>query len=116
MRVEVVYASPDVQKIVALEVAANASVRDIIKQSKIEEFFPAADLSACPVGIFGKKIKDLDGYVAQEGDRFEIYRPLLVDPKVSRKLRAEKAAAARALRESLAEPVVRAPYRRPVKK
>ncbi|WP_420871035.1 RnfH family protein [Herbaspirillum rubrisubalbicans] len=44
------------------------------------------DLSVCKVGIFGK-VKTLETPV-RERDRIEIYRPLIADPKQSRRRRA----------------------------
>jgi putative ubiquitin-RnfH superfamily antitoxin RatB of RatAB toxin-antitoxin module len=57
--------------------------------------FPDVDLADCPVGIFGKVVVDAQVRCVQAGDRIEIYRPLLADPKEVRRLRAAKAALAR---------------------
>ena len=84
--VEVVYALPDRQVILAVEVAANASIAEVIAQSGILEQFPGIDLDTNKVGIFGKPGKLTDGLHA--GDRVEIYRPLIADPKEVRKQRA----------------------------
>ncbi|MNG34977.1 Persistence and stress-resistance antitoxin PasI [compost metagenome] len=48
------------------------------------------------MGIFAKQILDPDTRAVQAGDRIEIYRPLLADPKEVRRLRAAKAAEAKA--------------------
>ena len=84
--VEVVYALADRQVILALEVAANASIADVITQSGILEQFPEIDLVKNKVGVFGKLGKLTDTLHA--GDRVEIYRPLIADPKEVRKQRA----------------------------
>lgn len=70
----------------ALEVVADASVAEAIAQSGILEQFPDIDLDTNKVGIFGKLGKLTDGLHA--GDRVEIYRPLIADPKEVRKQRA----------------------------
>ena len=49
-------------------------------------------LLACPLGIFGRVVVDPEGYALQAGDRIELYRPLLADPKEVRKQRAAKVA------------------------
>ncbi|AZF01985.1 protein YfjF [Pseudomonas orientalis] len=59
--------------------------------SGIAEQFPQLMLAECPLGIFGKVVADADVRVVQPGDRIEIYRPLLADPKEVRRQRAAKA-------------------------
>ena len=84
--VELVYALPDRQVILALEVLADASIADVIAQSGILQQFPEIDLDGSKVGVFGKLGKLTDSLHA--GDRVEIYRPLIADPKAVRKQRA----------------------------
>lgn len=84
--VEVVYAQPDMQRLYTLRVAANATVRDAIEQSNVLQEFAGIDLNHNKIGIFGKVVK-LD-QILRHGDRVEIYRPLLADPKLARKQRA----------------------------
>src|SRR5688572_16875835 len=86
IRVEVVYALPDQQVLVALEVERGASVRHAILRSGILQRFPEVDLERASVGIFGN-VTGLDTLLA-DGDRVEIYRPLIVDPKDARRMRA----------------------------
>ena len=88
IEVEVAYAKPDEQLILRVEGEAGLTAKDAIERSHILERFPEIDLSANKVGIFGKAAK-LDTVLAQ-GDRVEIYRPLIADPKESRKKRAAK--------------------------
>ena len=84
--VEVVYALAERQVILALEVSANATIKDVITQSGLLEQFPEIDLVKNKVGIFGKPGKLTD--TLHTGDRVEIYRPLIADPKEVRKQRA----------------------------
>jgi len=84
--VEVVYALPDRQVVLALEMVADATIADVITQSGILEKFPEIDLGNNKVGVFGKLGKLTDTLHA--GDRVEIYRPLIADPKQVRKQRA----------------------------
>lgn len=93
--IEVAYALADKQKIVQLQVAEGTTVRQAALQSGLDRDFPGLDLAASPLGIFGKAVAKPDEQVLQSGDRVEIYRPLLADPKEVRKQRAERAARAR---------------------
>ncbi len=86
IRVEVAYARPDRQLILPVEVPEGATIEQAIRQSGILEQFPEIDLQQQAVGIFGK-LKKLDTPL-REGDRVEIYRPLIADPKEVRKKRA----------------------------
>lgn len=86
--VEVAYARPDEQALVAVEVEAGATVLDAIRKSKIQERFKEIDLDALKVGIFGK-LTTLDAPLRPK-DRVEIYRPLIADPKEVRKQRAKE--------------------------
>lgn len=84
--VEVAYALPEKQVILALDVVADATLEDVIRVSGILERFPEIDLGKNKVGVFGKTGKLTDTLHA--GDRVEIYRPLIADPKEVRKQRA----------------------------
>ena len=84
--VEVAYALPDRQVILALDVAADASIEAVIRASGILQQFPEIDLGSNKVGVFGKLGKLTD--TLHPGDRVEIYRPLIADPKEVRKQRA----------------------------
>ncbi|MFY0731221.1 RnfH family protein [Pseudomonas sp. NFX15] len=94
--VEVVHAAVDRQLLLTVAVPAGTTVRAALLRSAVAEAFPDLDLAHCPVGIFGKVVADPQGRVVQAGDRIEIYRPLLADPKEVRRLRAAKAAEAKA--------------------
>jgi putative ubiquitin-RnfH superfamily antitoxin RatB of RatAB toxin-antitoxin module len=94
--VEVVYAAVDRQVLLLVTVPTGTSVRAALLASGVGEAFAELDLADCPVGIFGKVIADPDSRPVQAGDRLEIYRPLLADPKEVRRLRAAKAAEAKA--------------------
>jgi putative ubiquitin-RnfH superfamily antitoxin RatB of RatAB toxin-antitoxin module len=88
IKIEVVYARPDQQKIVELRVPPGTTVLEAIAQSRITEHFPEIDLTQSKIGIFGKLTK-LDT-VLRDRDRVEIYRPLIADPKEVRRKRAEE--------------------------
>lgn len=84
--VEVVYARPEEQVLEQLTVSADSTVESVIQRSGLLERFPEIDLARNKVGIFGKATT-LDAGL-QDGDRIEIYRPLIADPKEARKRRA----------------------------
>lgn len=88
LRVEVVYALPETQPLFVVEVAAGATVEQVIRESGVLAAFPAIDLAQNKVGIFSKLVK-LDERV-RDKDRIEIYRPLIADPKEVRRKRAEE--------------------------
>jgi len=84
--VEVAYARPDEQVILALQVPDGSTIEDAIRRSGVLERFLEIDLATNKVGVFGKVAKLDQPLVA--GDRVEIYRPLIADPKEARKQRA----------------------------
>ena len=96
IEIEVVYAAVDRQVLRTISVPEGLTVRDALLKSGIGDEFPELDLAECTVGIFGKVIADPEVRLIQAGDRIEIYRPLLADPKEVRRLRAAKAAEAKA--------------------
>lgn len=93
--VEVVYALSDKQKLLSLSVPRGTTVREVALRSGMEAFFPGLDLATAPLGIFGKAVSKPDERAIEEGERVEIYRPLIADPKEVRKQRAAKAAQAK---------------------
>ena len=93
--VEVAYALPGRQRVVTLEVTPGTTALEAVMLSKLGEVFD--DLVVGPeikIGVWGKATTA--DRVLAAGERVEIYRPLLVDPKEVRKARAAKAKAARA--------------------
>lgn len=95
VEIEVVYAAEDRQVLLALTVASGTSLRAAVRVSGMATQFPELDLADCPLGVFGKVVMDAEVRPVQSGDRIEIYRPLLLDPKEVRRLRAAKAALAK---------------------
>lgn len=89
LTLEVVYALPERQKIIVVQVAPGSTVQDAIEQSGMAQYFDDIDLSTSAVGIWNKTCKLSDQ--PRNGDRIEIYRPLVADPKEIRRRRAEKA-------------------------
>lgn len=86
--VEICYARTDRQFLLPQRVAEGTTVQQAIESSGIITLAPEIDISVWRVGIYGK-LKTLDT-VLREHDRIEIYRPLIADPKDSRRRRAGK--------------------------
>lgn len=91
MKVEVAYALPQQQRIIALEVEPGCTALVAAQRSGIDQLFPEIDWQNAVLGVFGKLLDAPAQYVLNEGERVEIYRPLLIDPKAVRKQRAAKA-------------------------
>lgn len=88
LNIEVVYASPQRQLVVPLTLKAPVTAGEAILSSGIARQFPELDLARATIGIFGCVV---DAQVLlREGDRVEIYRPLLADPKAVRRARAAR--------------------------
>ena len=88
MWVEVAYALPEQQVLLPCEVQAGSTIGDVIHKSGLLQRYAQIDLAIDRVGIFGQ-IKTLEDGVS-DGDRIEIYRPLTIDPKEVRRLRAAR--------------------------
>ena len=87
--VEVAYALPHNQIVVAVELPEGATVLEAAQRSAIASKFEGVDLENAVFGIYGQHVAPRQ--VLRNGDRVEIYRPLLADPKEVRKARAERA-------------------------
>lgn len=84
--VEVAYATEEEQVILPVKARKGITVAQAIEQSGIVDHFPEIDVETVKVGVFGKAAKkDVE---LNPGDRVEIYRALIADPKAARKKRA----------------------------
>lgn len=88
IRIEVAYALPERQVVLSLDLEPGATVRTAIERSGILTEFPEIDLSRNRVGIFGAVCGP--DRILISGDRVEIYRPLIRDPKDARRRRAAR--------------------------
>jgi putative ubiquitin-RnfH superfamily antitoxin RatB of RatAB toxin-antitoxin module len=86
--IEVAYALPDVQTVIEVQVPAGATVAQAIECSGIVSRHPEIDLTRTAVGVFGRP-KSLQAALS-DGDRVEIYRPMIADPKQARRSRARR--------------------------
>ncbi len=86
LRVEVAYAEPARQFLRAFELPQGATVADAIAASNVAGEF-AIDVQALAVSIWSKVVDRLAPL--QDGDRVELLRPLIIDPKDARRKRAK---------------------------
>lgn len=90
LEIEVAYATPECELIIALAVAPGTTAIEAIQRSGILQRMPEIDLAKNKIGVFGKLVSP--DYVLHQHDRVEIYRPLVADPKEIRRIRANKPA------------------------
>jgi uncharacterized protein len=90
VHVQVVYATPECQRLYEVRIPRGATVSMAIVESGIAEDFPEVQFGDYALGIFGERVTD--STVVNDGDRIEIYRPLIADAKESRRRRAAKRA------------------------
>ena len=88
MKVSVAYATQNTQKIYHLDLTSILTVQEVIEKSGVLHDFPCIDLCVQVVGIYGEIVNLQDP--VHDHDRIEIYRPLLIDPKAARAVRAER--------------------------
>ena len=87
VRVEVAFATRDDQVLIEVSVQEGTTVEQAIGASGLYRRFPDRDLRSCAVGVWGTLV-DRERQV-RDGDRIELYRPLLMDPREARRLRAK---------------------------
>ena len=101
--VEVAYALPDKQQIVRLNVPEGTTALQAVKQSQLDKVFDDLEFSDdLKLGVWGKSVSC--DRVLVSGERVEIYRPLLADPKEARKARAARARAKRTKSHQFSDP------------
>ncbi|WDZ98203.1 RnfH family protein [Herbaspirillum sp. WKF16] len=88
LQVQICYAAPGLQVLKELDVEEGCTIQQAIIDSGLLREQPGIDLSVCKVGVFGK-LKTLETPLRQR-DRVEIYRPLIADPKESRRRRVAR--------------------------
>jgi putative ubiquitin-RnfH superfamily antitoxin RatB of RatAB toxin-antitoxin module len=87
IRVAVVYADPQMQIEKWVDVSAESTVGEAIAASGIADSLPPGFTPAA-IGIYGRIVDE--HHRVRDGDRIELYRPLVVDPKEARRRRAQR--------------------------
>ncbi|AVF35663.1 RnfH family protein [Rahnella sikkimica] len=88
IRVEVVYALPEKQYMRTVKLEEGSNVEQAVIASGLLELRQDIDLKKNKLGIYSRPVKLVD--TVSDGDRIEIYRPLIADPKELRRIRAER--------------------------
>ncbi|MFU2318720.1 RnfH family protein [Rahnella sp. PCH160] len=88
IRVEVVYALPEKQYMRTVKLEEGSNVEQAVIASGLLELRHDIDLKKNKLGIYSRPVKLVD--TVSDGDRVEIYRPLIADPKELRRIRAER--------------------------
>lgn len=91
IEIEVACALPHCQRLLSLRVPSGCTLREAVVRSGIAQYFPELAVDQAPLGIFGRWVAEPERYSVQAGDRIEIYRPLLVDPREARRQRVAQA-------------------------
>lgn len=86
MDVEVTYATPEKQALIRIQAPSGCTVAEAIERSGIRKQFPDMEINPLALGVFSRKVTP--EHILCDGDRVEIYRPLIADPKEMRKQRA----------------------------
>ncbi|MDZ7643781.1 MAG: RnfH family protein [Woeseiaceae bacterium] len=86
MRIEIVFARPDHQALLDLDVPPGTTVGEAIRRAGLAERFPDDDLERCETGIWGQPVPR--SRTLRAGERVELYRPLRMDPREARRRRA----------------------------
>lgn len=90
LRIEVVHALPTRCWSVRVELPAGATVAEALAAAAMESRVPGLEVDAARLAVFGRSVTP--STALHDGDRIEILRPLLADPKQARRKRAEDAA------------------------
>ncbi|SBR51932.1 MULTISPECIES: RnfH family protein [unclassified Halomonas] len=93
--IEVAFGLPHKQRLVALNVPPGTTARDAVALADLPRLFPELPRETfddAPLGIFGQALRDPARHNVAPGDRVEVYRPLLIDPKAARRARAKRQA------------------------
>jgi putative ubiquitin-RnfH superfamily antitoxin RatB of RatAB toxin-antitoxin module len=87
VHVSVVYCAPGVEDVSEVALPAGSTVADAVAASGVLARHAQLGERPADVGVWGRSCS-LE-QALEEGDRVEIYRPLTIDPKEARRVRAE---------------------------
>ena len=89
IKIEVAFATPEVQKVLSLEVSENTTARQAVVLSGLADLFPDYEFENASIGVFGKTVPD--DHILSNQCRVEVYRPLIQSPTSARRQRAKAA-------------------------
>jgi putative ubiquitin-RnfH superfamily antitoxin RatB of RatAB toxin-antitoxin module len=87
IHIEIVFAQPQQAIVKALPLPQGSRVGDALAAAAGDADFSGVDLTNAPVGIFGRLARR--DHELKDGDRLEIYRQLVLEPKAARRARAQ---------------------------
>ena len=93
MRVELAYVDPSREVLIGFDVSSGSTVLDCVEQSGLFRLVPDLRHARLGLAVFGRRVEPVD--TVSEGDRIEVLRPLEIDPKEARRLRALRSGGAR---------------------
>ena len=88
MRVELAYADPTREVLIAFEMCPGSTVGDCVERSGLFRLEPDLRSPRLGYSVFGRRVEPTDP--VSNGDRIEVLRPLEIDPKEARRLRARR--------------------------
>ena len=88
IRIEIVYALALRSTTKSVKLVQGATICDALAAVALDPKFLGVDLANSPVGVFGKVARR--DQILNDGDRVEIYRPLLEEPKLARRKRVNR--------------------------
>ena len=88
IQVDLAYATPEKQWVLPVKLKSGATAYDAVVESGIVDKVPGLNIETAAIGVFGKAERTPRTRVLLDGERVEIYRPLIADPKEVRKKRA----------------------------
>ena len=97
MRVELAYADPAREVLIVFDAGPGSSVIDCVEHSGLFRLVPGLRDARPGFAVFGRRVEATDPVAP--GDRIEVLRPLKIDPKEARRLRARDAGAGRTAAE-----------------
>jgi uncharacterized protein len=86
--VEVSYAEPQRAVVKTFRLSSASSIEHVLRLAAADPDFAGVDIAHSTVGIFGKPAPL--SQILNDGDRVEIYRPLVADPKSARRARVRQ--------------------------
>lgn len=87
IRVEVVLALPEEQKLVVVDLPDSATASEAVEKSLIQNEFPQLDVASMALAVWGKPVDR--SRMLSDGDRVEILRPLEIEPRDARRKLAQ---------------------------
>jgi putative ubiquitin-RnfH superfamily antitoxin RatB of RatAB toxin-antitoxin module len=87
IKVQVVCAFRDIQVLRDIQIRSGACIADAVRESAVLVEFSDLDRDSLSYAVFGKYAPP--SQCLRNGDRVEILRPLLVDPREARRRRAK---------------------------